>query len=200
MAKVKPFKYKEQHIKYLHTKTVEETWKVFGERFNKKFNTSLNLEAIKRAAQRNGVKKSYSCKGKPSWNKGMKGLDCAGENGRKTQFKKGRDNNLKKPIGSEREFNDYTLVKVEQPNIWRLKHYLIWEEAYGPVPDGHIILFLDGNRKNLSLDNMECVSKAQAGIMNLNGLISENPEVTKTGILLASISNKITQRKREVKI
>lgn len=199
IVRAKPFKYQEEHLNFIRKKTEDETWKVFAEKFNKNFGTRLSHLAIQRMALRNGVRKSYSCKGKSSWNKGMKGVDCAGENGRKTQFKKGHKPLNSKPIGSERNLGDYVLVKVAEPNEWQLKHYLIWEEAYGPIPDNHIILFLDGNKKNLSLDNLQLILRSQLGQMNLHGLISDNPEITKSGILIASIYSKIGEIKKGVK-
>ena len=41
---------------------------------------------------------------------------------------------------------------------WRPKSYVVWEAANGPVPEGHVLIFLDGNGLNCDLSNIMCVS------------------------------------------
>ncbi|MBK6742481.1 MAG: HNH endonuclease [Hydrogenophilales bacterium] len=43
---------------------------------------------------------------------------------------------------------------------WRLVHILNWEAVHGPLPPGHLLHFLDGNRMNTSAENLEMVSRA----------------------------------------
>jgi hypothetical protein len=132
-------------------------------------------------------------------NKGTKGLHNVG--GNKTSFKKGQRPNNYKPIGTERIDTDgYTLIKVsdakEWHKRWRHKHKVMWEEANGPVPRGHAVLFADGDRQNITLDNLILVTKSQLARLNQNHLISENPELTKSGIIVVDIIGKIAERKR----
>jgi len=62
-------------------------------------------------------------------------------------------------IGSETEWkNKYIWVKIGHPNIWRMKHHLIWETAHGQIPDGHRIMFADGDKSNFRLDNLILLS------------------------------------------
>ena len=42
---------------------------------------------------------------------------------------------------------------------WRLLHVLVFEAAHGPLPKGHIVMFKDGDRQNVQLDNLACISK-----------------------------------------
>ena len=37
---------------------------------------------------------------------------------------------------------------------------LIWAQANGPIPPGHKVIYLDGNRFNVSPDNLACLSHA----------------------------------------
>jgi hypothetical protein len=34
----------------------------------------------------------------------------------------------------------------------------IWEEAHGPIPSGHKVIYLDGDRYNVRLSNLLCLS------------------------------------------
>jgi hypothetical protein len=92
-------------------------------------------------------------------------------------------------VGSEKiqESKGYTLVKVAEPNIWKEKHRLIWEAANGPIPEGHAILFADGNKSNFDLKNLLLVSHRERMVMNRKHLIFPNAEATKAGLLMAKI-------------
>jgi len=59
------------------------------------------------------------------------------------------------PVGTEKiRSNKYIYVKVAEPDVWRAKHHLIWEEAHGPIPEGDRIYFIDGNIRNCDLSNL----------------------------------------------
>jgi hypothetical protein len=124
----------------------------------------------------------------------MKGLQIGGE---ETQFKKGNRPHNYKPVGTERVNGEgYVDVKVADPNKWRSKHILIWEKENGPVPKGHVIIFGDGNRLNLELDNLILVSRKQLAILNKNNLIQKDADLTRTGIIVADIYRKINEQKK----
>lgn len=139
-------------------------------------------------------------KGRIPVNKGTKGMFNVG--GISTSFKKGERPPNYKPIGSERiDKHGYIQLKVSDEgkysDRWKLKHKLMWEEANGPIPKVHCLIFLDGDKKNISLDNLQLITRAQLVRMNQNGLISDNPDVTKTGIIIADIYCKIGERKKQ---
>lgn len=83
---------------------------------------------------------------------------------------------------------------------WAKKHYLIWEEVNGPVPDGYRLLFLNGNRQDIRLDNLELVSNAQLLILNRQRLIKQDPNITKIGVTVAKIvemTNTLSRNKND---
>lgn len=110
-----------------------------------------------------------------------------------TQFKKGGLPPTTKPIGYERITKDgYIEVKIKMrpsnPSCndnFILKHRLVWEETNGPIPKGHKIIFLDGNKQNCVLENLVLVTNAEHLQMTRKGLRSECPQLTETGILVA---------------
>ena len=104
-------------------------------------------------------------KGHATWNKGMKGLDLAGERGKATQFKKGIRQGvavkLYQPIGIERVSKDGYLQRKINDDMppqkrWRGVHIILWEERNGPLPKGHAIVFRDSDKKNIVYENLEC--------------------------------------------
>ena len=72
-----------------------------------------------------------------------------------------------RPIGAERRDRGGVSVKVAEPdphrpgNDWRWmrKARRVWEEAHGPVPEGMVVVQLDGDEENFALPNLACVSR-----------------------------------------
>jgi hypothetical protein len=74
--------------------------------------------------------------------------------------------------------------KVGLPGSWRQKHFVIWEAANGPVPKSHIVIFADRNKINFEIDNLILVSKRELFYMCKNEMLSNNPDLTKTNLLI----------------
>lgn len=102
--------------------------------------------------------------GQKAWNKGTRFI--AGGRSVETQFKPGARPHTWRPIGTERTNSDGILQrKVTDtgypPRDWRAVHTLMWEQANGPLPAGHIVIFRDGNHERLALENFECISRPE---------------------------------------
>lgn len=103
----------------------------------------------------------------PGWNKGLKQSDYMSpemiERTAKTRFKKGQDPHNTVPIGHERITKDgYVEVKVRhlkdgedsKNKNFELKQRFIYEENFGPIPEGMIVEFLDGDKLNFEPSNL----------------------------------------------
>lgn len=113
-------------------------------------------------------------KGTTPANKGVKrGRGWAPGRMGQTQFKPRQKSWLWKPIGSTRIVDGYEYTKVNDvPNVvhtvnWKATHLLRWEAVHGPVPAGHALKCLDGNRLNADPANWECVPRGV--LAHLNG-------------------------------
>lgn len=62
-----------------------------------------------------------------------------------------------------------------EPNKWELLHRLIWEKAYGAIPKGVNIQYIDGNPENCVLENLTAVSRTEN--IKQNGIHNYPPEV-----------------------
>jgi len=161
--------------------------------FNKHFKLELGLNQIraylKNHALKSGVVSKFK-KGNIPFNKNMKGNWYKGSE--KTWFKKGIIPPNHREVGSERiTIEDYTEVKVSEPNKWRLKQQLVWEKHNGPVVKGSAVIFGDGDRHNLNINNLILVSRQQLLIMNRNKLIQNDADLTRTGVIIADLYKKI---------
>lgn len=101
-----------------------------------------------------------------------------------TMFRKGNRPVNHRQVGSERvNVEGYVEVKVSEPNKWRLKHRVVWEQANGPIPPGHNVQFRDGNRRNCGLDNLYLISRADQ-LRNENSMEARYPEELRSVIRL----------------
>lgn len=103
-----------------------------------------------------------------------KGVPCAPgrggnhPNARRTQFRKGQEPHNTRYLGHERVSKDgYVEISVDQPNPhtgyrrrYVLKHKWLWEQVNGPVPAGHVLKCLDGDKLNTDPSNWEPIPRA----------------------------------------
>jgi hypothetical protein len=149
---------------------------------NEKFVTDYFTAAkIKNRLQREHTRTGYSAKGRR----------CSPD----TEFKPGSLSGSAKinrrDIGTDaRHCDGYTYRKVG-PKRYRATHVCIWEEAYGPVPSGMCVIFLDGDTANMSLDNLALISRGENAIINRRGLRGETKEITQAAIALARVEAKV---------
>lgn len=162
-----------------------------------KFRYQFTIEQIKAAISRyklNTGLNGYFKRGNPPWNKGMKGINFGGTH---TQFKKGHIPTNYRIVGSERVTVDgYTEVKVADPNKWKLKHRIIYEEYHNTkLTRNDLIIFLDGNKGNFDIKNLERVTRSELAIINKNSLIKEDTELTRAGLNIVRIIDKCKEHK-----
>jgi hypothetical protein len=166
--------------------------------FNDHFGTDIKINQLRAFIKNNRFTSGIDATFKPSsvpFNKGKKKYWVGGE---ATQFKKGQNPHNYLPVGSERvNGDDYVDIKVADPNKWRGKHILVWEEHNGPVPKSHAIIFGDGNRRNFEPDNLICVSRAQLVRLNQNHLIRNDSNLTRTGVVVVDVIQKISELKKK---
>ncbi len=194
-------KYTNEMIEFLREVTPGKTYKEITELFNNKFNLEVTAEIIKSLLSRKKIHTGTGgClykKGSIPWNKGKKGYMGAN----KTSFKPGNIPANWKPVGSERiDTEGYILIKIAEPRKWALKHRIIWEEYHKKkIPRGSVIIFADGDKSNLNIENLICVSRNELKVLNKCGLIKNDVELTKTGLNIAKIRIKLAELRKEKK-
>lgn len=169
--------------------------------FNQKFNTNITSRTIKSYKANNKLNSGLTGKfrkGQTPHNKGKKMPKEVYEKVKHTMFAKGNVPPNHRPVGSERISKDgYIEVKVAEPNKWRLKQRVVYEEAKGEIPEGCPIIFLDGNKRNFDIDNLRCITRSELLYLNCNGLNNSN-EITETGILMARLDRTKNKKKQEL--
>ena len=115
------------------------------------------------AAHPNTLSRRFK-KGHPSHNAGRKRSEWMSaeniEKVKETQFKKGHVPWKTKPIGYKSKYSDgYWYIKTEDG--MELLHTHVWNQHHGEVPDGHVLIFIDGNHDNCDISNLKMVSKSE---------------------------------------
>lgn len=178
-------------------RTTNEVQKMIFE----KFGVNEEIRRIRLIARKHGLKSGVNMqfgKRQPSAKKGIKFKN-------KGQFQKGQKPHNFRDVGSERvDNNGITEIKVTNDSSvpiksrWRKKHSVIWEQMNGmKIPEGHVIMFADGDRQNFTKENLICVSRAELMFMNKNGLVYKDAELTKTGLLIARLHLATLERKKK---
>lgn len=164
----------------------------------------LASPAAHRFDGRKGVGTRFA-EGHRPWNAGMKGWQAGGRSAL-TRFKRGERHgtaaNHCMPVGHERLIDGYVYVKVaDVPNVpytvnWKPTHVLNWEQAHGrALPDGHVLVFRDGNRRNTVVENLELITRAEN--MRRNTIHRYPPELRDAMRLAGRVRSKIERLSRE---
>lgn len=192
----KAHRYTDEQIEFIKANVLgrgnQELTDMFNERFNENI-TKQQMNTIKKNRGLNSGLTGHFKKGQKAWNSGMKGLQIGGK---ETQFKKGQIPINHRPVGSERvNVEGYAEIKIAEKK-WELKHRHIYEKEHGKIPKSHAVIFADGNKSNLDLDNLILVSRKQLALLNKHKLIKDDAELTRSGIIVADIYGKIGERKK----
>lgn len=132
--------------------------------------------------------------GHAPWNKGSNYV--AGGRSVETRFKAGRMPHTHKPVGSEAWRDGYLWRKVRDDLVpvrfnWREVHRIVWEEHHGPIPEGHAIVFRNGNRTDIRLDNLELINRQE--LARRNNMHRLPPELRKAIHTKAAITRQINK-------
>jgi len=64
--------------------------------------------------------------------------------------------------------NSYKYIKIAEPNKWVVYHRQIWQEANGPIPPGHVVIFKNGDQNDCRLENLDLITRMELRNRNFN--------------------------------
>lgn len=185
---------------------------------------AANVRGIRRSAEYMASPAAYSLrrrgynpgkafqypKGHVPANKGLRRPGYSPGRMSETQFKKGNLSGfaaeLVKPVGTIlADHEGYLRIKIKEQTqddprgwtrcVWPLLSWHNWEKANGrPVPPGHNLVFIDGDRNNCEVDNLELLSDAE--LMRRNTIHNLPPKLKEVIHLKAAIRAHVTRRKK----
>ena len=189
-------RYSKEELEFIRKNAPRRRYKEIVEMFNKKFERHIDAKKLKSTLRNHGISTGLTGRFEKGITPHNKGKKFPGT-GNRTTFRKGATPHNKMEVGEDAITTDgYVKTKIAEPDVWEYKHKLIWKEKNGPIPEGHSVIFADGNKLNLSIDNLLLVSKAELLMLNRRRLISENSELTKTGLNVVKVMNKVYKIKK----
>jgi hypothetical protein len=122
----------------------------------------------------------------------------------KPGVRRGVATRLYKPIGTERLSREGYLERKVNDDLplqrrWRAVHLIEWEKVHGPLPAGHCLKCLDGNKLNTDPSNWECLPRAL--LPRLNGRFGRDydaapPELKPTLLAIAKLEHKAREARK----
>lgn len=192
-------KYTDEERQFFVEYVPGHSYKEIQQEFINSFNWSISVSQIKTYIGRhklNTGRTGYFEKGHIPFNKGEKMSHETYKKCAATMFKKGNVPKNHRPVGSERITRDgYVEIKIAEPRKWALKHRYIWEQANGKIPEGHIIIFRDNDRTNVSLDNLMMIPRSINAVINHGGLSETINKTKDLAVNFAKLVSATQQRK-----
>ena len=139
-------------------------------------------------------------KGHVPANKGKKMSAAVYEKAKHTMFKKWHQPGNHREVGSERiNVDGYAEIKVAEPNRWRLKHRVIYENCRNvKLKSTDVVIFLDGDKQNFGIENLALIDRGINAIMNHDSMRFVDAEITRAGVNIAKLKKAITVAKRKL--
>ena len=159
-----------------------------ADKFNAEFGTAITPRQAGDARKTRGLvtgRTGQFYSGQPK----VKGSGAKGPN--KTSFKKGRMPHNSANVGGEVIDKDgYIRVKVANPDNWSYRHIINWEAVNGKMPEDHVTWFIDQDKSNCSIDNLEVIPRSEQVRRNKLQLTSQPKELQNTVKLVAKLLDK----------
>ncbi len=186
--KGRPIKYSADELAWIKancTMDRREAVSIFNERFGRDI-ALVNFNSLcKRKGWLTGRTGRYEKGNVPHPNARPKGPNSG-------SFKKGNRPHNAVEVGTKVKSTDgYWKVKVAEPDVWEWIHRRNWEQANGPLSEGDVVLFIDGDMDNYELDNLKLIDRATLARLNYQDFSSLPTEFRESAILIAQIETLI---------
>lgn len=209
LRKHKVHKYSKEEDDFLRANSEKYRGPELLQIFNEKFGAELNLQTLYVHCSKNlkisiGPDDGKYKKGGKPWDRVEGGREAyisllkkgQSENWQRTVFKKGHESHNKKELLTEvkraRKNKDGYEVRIKTEDGWVLKQNYIWEKENGPIPEGHLLVFADGDRLNFDISNLRCVSnRTFSRLVHNKWLDNGNSDLVDTAIVYSDLMNEL---------
>ena len=104
------------------------------------------------------------------------------------------------PIGSAKIIGGYRYIKVRKSSggfykDWERENCLVYKNAYGDIPEGYMVVMLNGDKLDARPENLALISKKVAARMaNGHGksFWSNSADITKAGIAVCELDQALS--------
>lgn len=175
------------------------------EAVNRKYGAgTIGIRQMKAYKRNHGINTGLTGQFEPGHipaNKGKKMGPEQYEKCKATMFSKGNVPANHMEVGEYTHTTDgYLVRKVKEDGIQRKRfeyvHRKVWEEHNGPIPEGKMVGFLDGDKNNCNIENLVLLDCAENLELTRSGLRFSNAEFTKAGVAVAKLRVAARGKKR----
>lgn len=119
-------------------------------------------------------------------------------------FEKGMNTHNSRPVGDEYVGTlGYTYVKVsntgEKNKDWVAKQRVVYEQAYGEIPEGYEVCFVDGDKTNFDTGNLVAIDRKVSIDMVRMGWYGNGTDFTKVALQVCELRRVIDETKKRAK-
>lgn len=184
-------KYTSDQDAFLRDNSSKMTRKELVDSFNKRYGTSIKENAIVQRCFLRGWKAGSDGKfkvGGVPWIKSKGGREeyvAKLKGGNSTSFKKGHTSNFTFPTGTIRIWSDEPMIKTDDGwKVW-LRH--LWEQEHGEIPDGYVVISVDGDRDTKDVSKLRMISNRTLTTLMSNNWVGEGEAIVDTGIVWCTL-------------
>ena len=115
---------------------------------------------------------------------------------RMTTFKKGDTPHNTQPLGSISIMVGYWVMKVShtgnQHQKWKFLHRLLWEKEKGPIPKGMNVVFRNGDRNDIRMENLMLMDRKE--MARYTPVDDSEPEMQRFSEMVARVAAKVAEK------
>ena len=115
---------------------------------------------------------------------------------RMTTFKKGDTPHNTQPLGSISIMVGYWVMKVShtgnQHQKWKFLHRLLWEKEKGPIPKGMNVVFRNGDRNDIRMENLMLMDRKE--MARYTPVDDSEPEMQRLSEIVARVAAKVAEK------
>ena len=115
---------------------------------------------------------------------------------RMTTFRKGDVPHNVQPLGSISIMSGYWVMKVtnvgNQHQKWKFLHRLLWEKEKGPIPKGMNVVFRNGDRNDIRMENLMLMDRKE--MARYTPVDDSEPEMQRFSEIVARVAAKVAEK------
>lgn len=179
--------YTQEQDEFLRDNSSKMTRKELTDIFNERYGTAIKEQAIEQRCFLRGWKPKTDGKfkeGSVPWEKTTGGREeyvKKLKGGNSTSFRKGNIPHNVIDIGTIRLWGHELKIKTDDGWKNRLRH--LWEQEHGSIPDGYVIISVDGDKYTKDTSKLRLIKNDILTILMANDWVGKGELIVDTGIV-----------------
>lgn len=172
----------DEQLEYLKENYKGRTTQELVDLMNKQFGTNFTVKQLQTFKKHNGF---------------VSGVDTRFKKGILNEYNKDKLKDVGDTFISKKD--GYHYVKLDNGK-WVRKHRYIYEQTHDiKLPSNVSVVFLDGDKNNLDIDNLKAVNMRTKLVAKNKHLFTSDKETTETGLLVSELILKTFDKKKCLK-